>query len=838
MAGIHLYSSNHLEILADTFAEIIHSKPLAPFQKETILVQSRGMARWLAMETAGRLNIWANCDCPFPNTFIRNIFALLLYGIPAISVYDKEYILWHLMDILQDAAQDPHLHTVASYLDSGDDLKRYQLCYEIADLFDQYTLFRPEMILDWEDNTKKNPPDQTWQMTVWRQLIARLQNSGQLHQYHRARLIEFFEKTIYDQNFDGTLLPPRVSIFGISSLPPYHLRVLAGLAQHIDLYFYIMNPCREYWFDIVAERDIVKISRRKSVDQETLHLQHGNSLLSSMGHLGRDFLAMLQDLYSDDHELFQDPASDLLLSCIQRDILYLRENNGISQQSSSDKKIIAASDSSIIFHSCHSPMREIEILHDQLLELFDNTGRESLIEPRDILVMAPEIDDYAPLIKAVFDADLSSRKKIPYSISDQSVRNISKYIETFLEILFLPQGRCSSVDVIGILAAEAVRKRFNINESDVVTIEEWIRQTNICWGVDEDFRTRLQLPAHRENSWSAGLDRLLLGYAMPGYGQVLYQDILPYDAIEGDNTRLLGNFLDFTESLFSLLETLQHSYTLADWSEILLQIKDRLLLPGPESAAEDRILHRLLYNLQELQDRTFFNGKISLRVIRPVVLNSIDAQFSPLTGDAGFLASGVTFCSMLPMRAIPFKIICLLGMNDGTYPRTGRKKSFDLMAMTPQRGDRSRRHDDRYLFLETILSARQKLSISFIGQSIQDGSKRPPSVLVSELMDYIDRGYKLYEDHDKPFASLSTRLTTTHYLQPFHPAYFYPQSNDDRQKPFSYSEENYAAAVSLSSGHYKTDPVFSVPLPTPPDEFKQVDIGELIRFFSHPSRTC
>lgn len=836
MPGIHLYSSNKLEILADTFATLLRSNPLPPLQKETILVQSRGMARWLAMETASRLSIWANCDCPFPNTFIRKIFALLLPDIPDVSAFDKNSILWHLMDILKDAARDPNLRKVASYIESGDDLKRYQLSFEIADLFDQYTLFRPQMILNWEARSEEVPADQTWQMRVWRTLINRLRKCGQLPEHHRARLLQFFEKTIQDQSFDCSRLPPRVSVFGISSLPPYHIRVLAGLARHIDLHFFIMNPCREYWFDIVADRDIVKISRKESVNQEILHLQHGNNLLSSMGNLGKDFMAMLQGLYTEEHELFQEPDNDSLLASIQRDILFLRENNSISLQPPSDKTTVHSSDSSIIFHSCHSPMREIEILHDQLLELFDNSDIDNLVEPRDILVMAPEIDDYAPLIKAVFDADISWSKKIPYSIADQSIRKTSKYIETFLAILLLPQGRCSSIDVLGILEAEAVRNRFNISESDLDVIEEWIRQTNICWGIDQDFKTRLHLPAFGENSWRAGLDRLLLGYAMPGHSRVLFQNILPLDTIEGDSIKVLGNFLDFTQDLFSLVETLQKSHSLTEWSEILLETKNRLMLPDAESAAEDRVLHRVLNNLQEQQKRTFFNSEISLRVIRSFVINSIDAHFSHVSGGTGFLANGVTFCSMLPMRAIPFKVICLLGMNDGMYPRTGRKKSFDLMAGTPKRGDRSRRYDDRYLFLETILSARRKLSISFIGQSIQDGSKRPPSVLVNELMDYIDRGYTFHDNQDYPGISLSSRLTTIHRLQPFHPAYFHRQNNGKQKKLVSYSEENYAAAVTLTSEQHKSDPVFSAPLPTPPDEFRQVDVHELIRFFSHPAR--
>jgi exodeoxyribonuclease V gamma subunit len=836
MPGIHLYSSNRLERLADIFAGLLQSEPLPPLLKETVIMQSRGMERWLAMQTAARLDIWANCDCPFPNTFVDRIYKLVFPDMPAVSFYDKENILWQLMDILPTLIQDPQFKKVAAYLNSGDDIKLYQLSYETADLFDQYTLFRPRMILDWEDGNNYPPADHVWQSALWRRLADRLRQNPQFQELHRARLLQLFEQKILDPAFDHAILPPRVSIFGISSLPPYHLRVLATLAHHIDLHFFLMTPCREYWFDIIADRDIVRISRKEDSGQEALHLQQGNSLLASMGSLGRDFMTMLHGLCTEDHDYFRDPGDNALLAKIQQDILYLRENNDDPFGTSGVKQKVNEDDASLIFHSCHSPMREVENLYDQLLGIFDTANPGASIEPGDILVMAPEIDTYAPLIRAVFDADTSDHKKIPYTISDQSIRETSKYIETYLEILLLLQSRFSSIDVAGLLAAPSVKYRFSITDKDLAIIENWISENRICWGIDQDHKSDLDLPPYRENTWRAGLDRLLLGYAMPGHGRVVFADILPYDQIEGNDTDLLGRFLDFTENLFSLADALHQPHTLAEWSEILLQTKERLMLADSGSEADDRLLHRLLYGLRELQENTFFDKEISLAVIRSFLISSLEERFSPIPGGTGFLAGGVTFCSMLPMRAIPFKVICLLGLNDGLYPRSDRRKSFDLMALEPKRCDRSKRHDDRYLFLETILSARQKLLISFVGQSIQDGTRRPPSVLVSELMDYIDRGYSTQGDRDGSLPALSDMLTIKHHLQPFHPDYFLPQSDTQQNRLFSYSAENCEAAAALRSAQQKITPAFSAPLPPPPEEHRQIELQELVRFFSHPAR--
>ena len=836
MPGIHLYSSNRLEILVDKFAGLVLADPNPPLHKETILVQSRGMARWLAMETASRLNIWANCECPFPNTFIQNIYKLLLPDIPDVSNFNKEYSLWHIMAILGEGTSDPHFCKATAYLESGDDLKLYQLARETADIFDQYTLFRPLMILDWEKNFWDVPVDQIWQPILWKRLVKRLRENHPFPEQHRARLLQLFEEKIADPAFDPGILPSRISVFGISSLPPFHLRVLAALAQHIDLHFFLMNPCMEYWFDIIADRDIVKMSRGESADPKSLHLHRGNSLLASMGHLGRDFMAMLQELHSEEHDYFEAADNGSLLSCIQQDILYLRENKSTSQNPSQSKQQIRKNDASITFHSCHSPMREVEILHDQLLDMFDRKKADEAMEPRNVLVMAPEIDVYAPLIRAVFDADIGSFSRIPYSISDQSIRKTSKYIETFLDILSLAQSRFSSVEVMSILEAEVVRGRFNINDSDLNIIEHWLRETNICWGVDEVHKTRLQLPPYRENTWRSGLERLLLGYALPGHEQALFKDILPYDNIEGDNTNLLGSLLDFTETLFTLADALQQQHTLEGWSEILLQTQDKLLLADENTEAEQRILYSLLLNLKDLQEQTCYPNKINLGVIRSYLINSLEERFPPHGGAAGFLTGGVTFCSMLPMRAIPFKVVYLLGLNDGMYPRTGRKRSFDLMALEPKRGDRSRRYDDRYLFLETLLSAREKLCISFVGQSIQDGSRRPPSVLVSELIDYIDKNYAQSGILNDPSNLLSDKLTTIHHLQPFHPAYFASQNSTPLKKFFSYSAENCAAAIAQQAGKQKIMPLFTAPLPSPPEEFKHVELEELIKFFNHPAR--
>jgi exodeoxyribonuclease V gamma subunit len=791
------------------------------------------MARWLALATAARLNIWANCECPFPNAFIRNIYRLIVPEISEQSLFDKKFMVWQLMDIIPSLLSLPHFEKVRHYLASDDGLKLYQLAHELSDLFDQYTIFRPEMILDWEANGETYSDARKWQSVLWQHLANRLEKNG--NKLHRAALLHYFEEKITSPQFDRTLLPPRISIFGISSLPPYYLRVLAGLAHHIDLHIFVMNPCMEYWFDIIADRDIVKVGRTSTTSRDLLHLEHGNTLLASMGHLGRDFLALLQELDGQEEELFQDPGDDTLLACIQQDILFLRENQNAVSFTPPAGKMIKPDDDSIVFQSCHSPMREVEILHDQLLDIFEQHAGCNRITPRDILVMAPDINEYAPLIRAVFDAEDPKKKKLPYSIADQAISGSSRYIKAFRTILSVAVSRFTSIDIVGLLKSEAVRRKFSIGEHEIPLLEKWLDQTAICWGIDEKHKRDLSLPDFSENTWRAGLDRLLLGYAMKGNNKILFANILPYDHMEGSGTDLLGRFLDFAEQLFEIQETLRSAHSLSKWSELFLQITDTFLLPDDSSEADSRLLYQAIWELQEHQKRTSYNAALPVNVVEAYLSDSLEQRYASMVGGTDFLTGSVTFCSMLPMRSIPFKVICLLGMDDGAYPRPGRRRSFDLMAHEPMRGDRSRRHDDRYLFLETILSARKKLSISFVGQSVQDTGQKPPSVLVSELMDYIKQRYNL-EGRRGYSADLVKHLTTLHRLQPFHPHYFSIKAEGDTNDLFSYSTENCAAAASLGTVKKKTAPPVKPPLPVVPDGDKELSLHELSRFFSQPVR--
>jgi exodeoxyribonuclease V gamma subunit len=349
-----------------------------------------------------------------------------------------------------------------------------------------------------------------------------------------------------------------------------------------------------------------------------------------------------------------------------------------------------------------------------------------------------------------------------------------------------------------------------------------VQEAGIKWGIDEQSRKQLGLPAFAENTWAAGLKRLLLGYALPLKDHQTYAGILPYDLIEGNDALVLGMFVEFADRLFKQVASLGEPRSLKAWSEALTELLEDLFNPDEAAQSELQAIRLTLKELAEIGNQSGFAGEVNVKVAQSYLRHRLERNGFGF----GFISGGVTFCAMLPMRSIPNKVICLVGMNNDAYPRQSKTLGFDLMAKHPQKGDRSRRNDDRYLFLEAILSAREKLYISYVGQSIQDNSSIPPSVLVSELMDYVERGFTF------PGESVIDKLLTRHRLQAFSPEYF----KNPGGRMFSYSDDNCRAAGQMTQVRPPPADFFSEPLSSPEDSWKVLDLSGLCAFFSNPAK--
>ena len=798
---LQIYTSNRMENLVGSLAGVLAEPLASPFTPELIVVQSKGMQRWLAMELATRLGIWANCIYPFPNKMVWQLFSRTLAAVPDASYYSAGVMTWKIMGLLPHYLERQELVPLRHYLEGDTDgLKRFQLAGKIADTFDQYTLYRPEMLLEWEEGMGGE-----WQEILWRDLAS--SGTGQ----HRARLKQEFTHLLAGRQPGEKDLPERITVFGISYLPSYHLDILAAVARDASVNLFLLSPCREYWGDIVSTREIARRS-----PEERDYLVEGNPLLASLGKLARDFSNMVIDSVNataDDHDLYADPGEDLLLTAIQSDILNLRGGNG-----GEGKRPISASDRSVQIHSCHSPMRELEVLHDNLLDLL---AREKGLTPRDIVVMTPDIETYAPYISMVFEGGRDPERKIPYSIADRTLASEGQVAGVVLKLLGLPGSRLTIASVFDILESLPVRRRFGLDTRELETIRGWLVETRIRWGIDEEHRAGFGLPAYRENTWFAGLDRLLLGYAMPEDGERLFAGMLPFDEMEGEDTQTLGRFVDFVQRIVGLVKGLAVKRTLGEWREALRGLLADFIAADDDSAFELATVAGVMDAIEELGGKAGFTEEIELPLVRSWFLSHLDEEEK----GHGFLTGGVTFCAMLPMRSIPFRVVALVGMNDNVFPRQSRPPGFDLMAGNPRPGDRSLRDEDRYLFLECILSARQYLYISYIGQSIRDNSTIPPSVLVSEFLDAIGRGY-----HAEGMET-GEMLVTRHRLQAFSRGYF-----DGTSRLFSYSRENCAALIEAAGDTGQLTRFLAAPLKEPPREMREIALAQLLRFFANPAR--
>jgi exodeoxyribonuclease V gamma subunit len=829
--GLKIFSSNRLEILAENLSEVLKTPLSSPLAKEVIIVQSRGMERWVSMRLAHHLGISANISFDFPKAFVARVMSAVMPEFPQNQTTDPDVMTWKIMGLLPAFVKSPGFETIDVYLSGSNaadeergspyNLKLFQLAEKIAHVFDQYLIFRPEMVMSWEEG-RISEKDEKWQAEIWRALMK-----GDCS-YHAARLRDEFLKKMQYRSIDANLLPERVSVFGISSLPRFHLDIIHALAGSIDVNLFLMSPSQEFWLDIRSDREMRReLSRvrektgRESPTEESLYLERGNSLLSSLGSLGREFLGSMSDFQAEYCDSFSDGGAKNMLSALQSDMLNLRDRGRTEDEAPLD---IPDDDSSIQVHSCHSKMREVEVLHDRVLAMFEE---DPSLMPKDILVMTPDIEAYAPFIGAVFDIpesrESTERPRIPFSIADISVKTEVEITDTFFEILDLYGSRFEVSRIISILESTHVCRKFELSEKDVATIRGWVGDTRIYWGIDEESRRRVGLPGIPENTWKAGLERLLLGYAMPGKDDGLFEGVLPYDNIEGGEAAVLGRFLTFADQLFMEAGNLGGLMTIDAWSRTLVGILDKFFQidDDMESGRGLYVFRQKLRGLEGMQVDSGFSEALGIDVIKYYLKHVLGEE----TLGAGFLTGGITFCAMLPMRSIPFKVICLLGMNNNSFPRQSRSLGFDLMLKSPRPGDPSRRNDDRYLFLEAILSARERLYISHVGQSIEDNSLVPPSVLVSELLDYLMQGFRIRG------KDISEHVITRHRLQAFNAAYF----RGDRGL-FSYSEEDCRAARSLLSPGASPPVFIESVLSEAGDEWKTVDLNDLMSFFRNPAR--
>ena len=796
-----LFHAADLPTLA-TLACHLLAQPLAdPLAAAQLLVPSRGMGRWLTLQMASEQGIAMHLDLQLPASLPGHLAKGLLDDPAQADRFAPSVLVWRIYDWLcQDdkLAQAPRLY---HYLASGDTLRPLTLASKITTLFEQYALYRDPWLAAWEAGRRLDLGlDEDWQARLWQDLT----------QGHNARL---WPQLMARLQQPGPLngLPERLLAFGFSNLPPQHLALLEALGQHTEVVIFALNPCREAWGDI---RSVTELASLGQASGEDWYLNVSNPLLASLGKQGRVFFDRLfasnaqeTGIYDSDSQL----RDHSLLAALHNDVLRL------GQRLPEQRLAWQPDDRSLEVHSAHSPLREVQILHDQLLARFAD---DPSLKPDQVVVLTPDIERYAPFIESVFASN--QQAKIPYSLADRQPQREFPLLDAFLALLGLPQSRFTAEDLMTLLEQPAIARRAGIAEQDLPLLYDWLGKAQIHWAWDDQHQDSLGLPANDTHSWQQGLDRLLLGFALPpglaGTAPPLLAGLPPLDLVEGSKGQLLGRLYSFVSLLAGFAKDLQRPRPLTDWASTLQQLIDALI--DEQRAGEVLLtLSRACASLAEQAQLAGLKRPIPLALVRQQLANQLQQQGSP----GGFLTGALTFCALLPMRSLPFRWVCVLGLDDGALPRQISGVGFDLMRRHPQPGDRSVRLDDRYLFLETLLSAQDGLYLSYVGHDARDNSELPPSVLVSELLQVVDATAVAADGRP-----VSAHIQFAHPMQPF------AAGNFGQGPQRGFAALWHQGAEQLARPATRPAPWFDQTLPAP--KVQTIETAQLLRCLVHPAR--
>ena len=733
---LHLYLSNRLEFLAETAVALMQtSPPAAALAPEEIVVQSQGMRRYLNHYLAERSGIAANLRFNLPAALSWQLTRLFLPDTPHLNPFAPEVLRWRLLPLLEQPAQHGTVlpPVLTGYLKSSP-TAAYHLAGRLADVFDQYLVYRPNWLAQWEHGRLNGlGEDESWQAGLWRILTA------QTPAAHRAGQHQRLLAAIRPDR-----LPQRYLVFGISALAPVYLQLLQTLADNTEVHLFAVNPSQQYWGDV---QSLKRLARQTDPAVE----ETGHPLLSSLGKQGRDFFDRLA---ADGRPLAQTdlypalPAQPTLLQRIQADIQLLRL----------PEKNSAAMDGSILIQAAHSPLRELQILKDYLL---CQLAAHPDLQPHQIAVLTPHIEDYLPFIHAVFGEAADGSRSLPYNIADIRISRSQPLMLLAESLLTLMQSRFETERLLPLLEQETIRRHWQISAEDADFLRHSIAELNIRWGADAEMRARY---GGRDASftWQQGAERSVLGWLLPENSGGLWQNTDPWPA---DLARLPAQaaWLVLLDTLHRHHRLWQTATDINGWIDRFRRLLADIAGDTP-APADQAVRQQIMQALSAWQEESTLAGYRT--ELPPETACEHLRRYFGSSSEAGFLRGGITFCSMVPMRSLPFDTLCLLGLNDGKFPRQTPAPAFDLIARHPQAGDRSRRDDDRYLFLESLLSARRLLYLSYIGRDYHKDEIQAPSPLLSELVDILAQMTGLSA------AEFAAQHICQHPLQPFSTRYF------------------------------------------------------------------
>ncbi len=719
---LHLHRAERSDLLADGLARLLAEPLPDPFTEELVLVPARGVERWLSQRLSHRLGCGRGGDGVCAGVAFRSPASLIaeITGTVDDDPWSPEAMTWPLLDVIDCSLDEPWCATLATHLGHGMPAaeaelrrgRRYSVARRLAGLFASYARQRPQLLADWLDGDASHlDADLAWQPQLWRELVARV-DADPPHVRHHTTVTRLHQ--------GPAELPQRLSLFGHTRLACTDIELLHALSAHHELHLWLPHPSDDLWRRLAGSRGA--LPRR----EDTSHREVGHPLLTT---LGRDLRELQRSLPPDpqtDEYLPSSDRPDTLLGWLQSDIAANAVRPG--------KRSLARDDRSVQIHNCHGAARQVDVLREVLLGLLQD---DPSLEPRDILVMCPDIETYAPLIVADFGLGDVVRGAHPahrlrVKLADRSLIQTNPLLGLAAQLLALAGGRATASEVLNVAQAAPVRARFGFTDDDLEAITRWVRQANIRWGFDQKHRQ----PYHVDfvhNTWRFGIDRILAGVAMSDDSHAWLDATLPLDDVGSNRVQLAGQFAEFVCRLQHVVDSLSGNRPLSQWVAALSEgISMLTLVAESDSWHTGQLQREFAEVLAQAGSRA--DTALQLSDIRAL----LDRHLAGRPTRANFRTGTLTVCTMVPMRSVPHRVVCLLGLDDGVFPRLSVVDGDDVLARSPMTGERDIRSEDRQLLLDAIGAATETLVITYTGANEYSGQSRPPAVPLAELLDALD----------------------------------------------------------------------------------------------------
>jgi exodeoxyribonuclease V gamma subunit len=834
-------------------AEIFRAAPGPPdpFSPELVAVPTRGIERWLSQQLAAHLGarpgradgVCANVAFPSPGRLVAESLALASGIAPEQDPWQPDRLVWPLIAVAEASLEEDWLEPLTRHLREDGSRHRYARLSRIARLFAEYSHYRPELVLAWargESGGVDPSHPASWQPELWRRLrdAVGVMSVAERLEDACARLV---------QTPEIVSLPAHLTVFGLTRMPGTHLQVLKALGAARDVHLMLLHPSPRMW-----ERAAAGATEREAKE---------NRLLASWGRDARGLQELLLATGADAviHHPLPEQAVTSLLEAVQADVRADRPAPGLPlREGESDRRVeLSPLDRSISVHACHGRARQVEVLREAILHrLADDTT----LEPRDIIVMCPDIEAFAPLIEASFGAgrpegdrgdraagrdravggaeraaggaeravgESATGPSLRVRLADRSLRRTTPILALVSRLLELAGGRVTASQVLDLADTTPVRARFGFDDDQLALARGWVAEAGIHWGFDAAHREPYRLSEVEAGTWAAGLKRLLLGVALAPEADALTNGVLPVAEIQSSEIELLGRVCELVDRLQEAVDQLARPQAIGSWASAIRDAADRLALTAPAEAWQRQQLDEILAEVVTA------GGDTAVELSPPELRTLLAHRLEGRPTRANFRSGHLTFCTLMPMRSVPHRVVCLLGLDDGSFPRQPPRDGDNLLLSDRRPGDRDPRTEDRQLLLDALLAARDALIITYSGNDERTNAPLPPAVPVGELLDAIDASART------PHGRARDLVVIHHPLQAFDPRNFLSAGAEPARAaahgPWSFDAAAMGGARALTLPRTEPPPFLAEPLePSPGADL--VTLEELVSFLQRPVR--